>query len=407
MTACKACLARAPALFALLMFPMAAVLGILAQALVHVLLGNQWGETALVVPIVGGAVAFGFVQHLPAVMCEVRGRLRQKLAIQSAYLMVLVVLVALVVHRDPTLRTLAVVFLVGQVLQDVLYTGYTKRDLSLSAGDILVIRGEALCLPVALAAELGRSMPLSSCLLALPFRRRLRRRPIWVNAVLLQGPSCSPCHRRARPADQDTCAGRRGGPQREVVEMSSPPRHDRPSRSTAKSAVVHCRNGVFRRVPIVQRSLRRLASHGLIGRHVWSKVQPVGLQWVPCPGGGGFLYDAAARDVLARSFIWTGFRDWESTTVPLFCEFARRSTGFLDVGTFTGVYSLLACSVNPSHPRRRSGAQSLCSASLRRNIDVNRFGERCTPLPVPCPMHPAPRSSPSPWTPPQRRSATP
>ena len=175
----------APALFALLMFPMAAVLGILAQALVHVLLGNQWGETALVVPIVGGAVAFGFVQHLPAVMCEVRGRLRQKLAIQSAYLMVLVVLVALVVHRDPTLRTLAVVFLVGQVLQDVLYTGYTKRDLSLSAGDILVIRGEALVLAGGAGSRAWVvSMPLSSSLLAL-LAGGVSDVAIWVNAVLL------------------------------------------------------------------------------------------------------------------------------------------------------------------------------------------------------------------------------
>jgi FkbM family methyltransferase len=113
---------------------------------------------------------------------------------------------------------------------------------------------------------------------------------------------------------------------------------------------------------------------------VWSKVQPVGLQWVPCPGGGGFLYDAAARDVLARSFIWTGFRDWESTTVPLFCEFARRSTGFLDVGAFTGVYSLLACSVNPSTRVVAVEPNPSVLPSLRRNIDVNRFGERCTPL---------------------------
>jgi FkbM family methyltransferase len=162
--------------------------------------------------------------------------------------------------------------------------------------------------------------------------------------------------------------------------MSGPPRRDRQPGSTAKSAVVRCRNGVFRRVPILQRSFRWLASHGLIGRRVWSKVQPVGLQWVPCPGGNGFLYDAAAGDVLARSFIWTGFRDWESTTVPLFCELARRSTSFLDVGAFTGVYSLLACAVNPSIRAVVVEPNPSVLPSLRRNIDVNRFGERCTPI---------------------------
>ena len=142
---------RGLALFASLMFPMAAVLGVLAKPLVLVLLGDQWGETALVLPIVGGAVAFGFVQHLPAVLCEARGRLRQKIAIQSAYLTVVVVLVALVVHRGPTLRTLAMVFLAGQALQEVLYLGYLKRDLSLSGADLLAIHGEAFVLAGAAA----------------------------------------------------------------------------------------------------------------------------------------------------------------------------------------------------------------------------------------------------------------
>lgn len=162
--------------------------------------------------------------------------------------------------------------------------------------------------------------------------------------------------------------------------MASPPRRRRQLGSTAKSAGVRCRNGIFRRVPIVQRSFRRLVAHGLIGRRVWSKVQPVGLQWVPCPGGGGFLYDAAPNDVLARSFIWTEFRDWEPTTVPLFCELARRSSGFLDVGAFTGVYSLLACAVNPSIRVIAVEPNPSVLPSLRRNIDLNRFRARCTPI---------------------------
>jgi len=118
----------------------------------------------------------------------------------------------------------------------------------------------------------------------------------------------------------------------------------------------------------------------LIGRRVWSKVQPIGLQWVPCPGSGGFLYDTAPDDVLARNFIWTEFRDWGTTTVPLFCEFARRSTGFLDVGAFTGVYSLLACAVNPSIRVVAVEPNFSVLPSLQRNIDINQFGDRCTPI---------------------------
>lgn len=139
------------ALMASLMFPMAAVLGVLAQPLVRVLLGDQWDETALVLPIIGAAFAFGFVNNLSAVLCEARGRMRQKIAIQSAYLVIVVVLVTLVVQRGPTLRTLALVFLVGQVLLGLVYLGYLKADLSLPGLDLLAIHGEAFLLAGAAA----------------------------------------------------------------------------------------------------------------------------------------------------------------------------------------------------------------------------------------------------------------
>lgn len=158
--------------------------------------------------------------------------------------------------------------------------------------------------------------------------------------------------------------------------MIGPPASSRWLGPKAKCAVVRIRNGAFRRLPIIQRSFRWLVSRGLIGRRVWSKVQPIGRQWVPCPGGGGFVYDAAPHDVLARSFIWTQFRDWEPTTVPLFCEIARSSIGFLDVGAFTGVYSLLACAVNPSIRVVAVEPNPSVLPSLRRNIDINRFDGR-------------------------------
>lgn len=139
------------ALLSSLMFPIAAVLGILAQPVVQVLLGDQRADTALVLPILGAAVAFGFLQHLPAVLCQARGRLRQKIAIQSGFLLFVIALVGLVLHPGPTLRALALAFLVGQVLQELLYLGYLRRDLSLSVRDLLMIHGEAFQLTGAAA----------------------------------------------------------------------------------------------------------------------------------------------------------------------------------------------------------------------------------------------------------------
>jgi O-antigen/teichoic acid export membrane protein len=142
---------RALAVFASVILPLAAVLAVLARPLVQVLLGPQWSEAALVIPIVGAATAVGFVQHLPAVVCEARGRMHQKILIQCGYLTVVVALVLLVVQRGPTLLTLSLVFLAGQVLQEVLYMTYIKRDLSLSGAALLIIHGEALALAAACA----------------------------------------------------------------------------------------------------------------------------------------------------------------------------------------------------------------------------------------------------------------
>ncbi len=176
---------RALAIFASVILPLAAVLAVLARPLVQVLLGPQWGEAVLVIPIVGAATAVGFVQHLPAVVCEARGRLHQKILIQCGYLTVVVALVLLVVQRGPTLLTLALVFLTGQVLQEVLYMTYIKRDLSLSGAALLVIHGEALALAAACAVGAwATSSVVGSPLLAL-MAGSLAGAMIWIATVFV------------------------------------------------------------------------------------------------------------------------------------------------------------------------------------------------------------------------------
>ncbi len=52
------------------------------------------------------------------------------------------------------------------------------------------------------------------------------------------------------------------------------------------------------------------------------------------------IYVSDRSDVLARSMVWLGGMD--STAVRLFSELSRDARGVLDVGAFTGVYSVLA-----------------------------------------------------------------
>jgi lipopolysaccharide exporter len=179
---------RALALLTGLIFPFGAVAAALAVPLVSVLLGDQWGATEQVLPVVGLAVAFGFVQHLSAVVCEARGRLSRKLTIQVAYLAVVVAAVVVVVVTGPSLLRLAAVFTLGQILQHLLYLAQLRSDLAIATWTLARIHAEA----VALAAVAAGAAVLGSSLAVAPPLRLLggvmAATIVWGLAVVLVRP---------------------------------------------------------------------------------------------------------------------------------------------------------------------------------------------------------------------------
>jgi FkbM family methyltransferase len=68
---------------------------------------------------------------------------------------------------------------------------------------------------------------------------------------------------------------------------------------------------------------------------------------VPVGDGLSFRYAGTPDDIVARHLFWGDLRRWEGETWPHFIALARQARGFLDVGAFTGTYSLVACAVNP------------------------------------------------------------
>lgn len=52
-------------------------------------------------------------------------------------------------------------------------------------------------------------------------------------------------------------------------------------------------------------------------------------------------------DLVAKHYLWNGADAYETATLKLWCELARRSRGAIDVGSYTGVFSLVAATVNP------------------------------------------------------------
>jgi FkbM family methyltransferase len=70
---------------------------------------------------------------------------------------------------------------------------------------------------------------------------------------------------------------------------------------------------------------------------------------VEVPAGGRFrMYSAGGRDQVARVLWYAGWEAWERPLPDLFGALARSSRCVLDVGAYSGFYSLLAATVNPS-----------------------------------------------------------
>src|SRR4051812_6990806 len=63
-------------------------------------------------------------------------------------------------------------------------------------------------------------------------------------------------------------------------------------------------------------------------------------------GSTSFQYIGDNDDIVARHLYWGALNRWERETWPTFLSLAREARGFLDVGSFTGAYTLAACAVN-------------------------------------------------------------
>jgi FkbM family methyltransferase len=114
-----------------------------------------------------------------------------------------------------------------------------------------------------------------------------------------------------------------------------------------------------------------------------NRLQPIGYHTICLPGGSGsFVYKADPDDRLARDLVWTGFGRWESTTVPIVYQFAQHSRGFLDIGAYTGIYTLLACASNSALEVAAFEPQPDVFRMLEANVRANPgFSHRVTLVP--------------------------
>lgn len=101
------------------------------------------------------------------------------------------------------------------------------------------------------------------------------------------------------------------------------------------------------RVPAVRSGLRLLSRRGLLPHDFTKYIWPTDTFTVRVDDRASFRYEPAACDVVGRNLFWNDLMRWEAEAWREFVPFARQAKGFLDIGAFTGSYTLAAAAANP------------------------------------------------------------
>lgn len=128
-------------------------------------------------------------------------------------------------------------------------------------------------------------------------------------------------------------------------------------------------------LPALQAMIRQGTRAGLVPSGLHGRLPPLGVHPLSTPQGHTFLYCAHLDDLLARSVVWDNLANWERTTVELVSRIATGAGLFVDVGAYTGIFSLIACA---------DGARQVVAIEpnanilpfLRKNIAVNGWEGR-------------------------------
>jgi FkbM family methyltransferase len=92
-----------------------------------------------------------------------------------------------------------------------------------------------------------------------------------------------------------------------------------------------------------------------------------------------FIEHGYGRDIESLIF-WNGIDSWEGKTLYWWKILAKRSKVIIDVGANTGLYSLIAKSINPSAEVHAFEPLVRIYSILNTNISLNNLAEHATPI---------------------------
>jgi FkbM family methyltransferase len=141
-------------------------------------------------------------------------------------------------------------------------------------------------------------------------------------------------------------------------------------KTLARSAL----NGLLSLSAIRSRA-RGLGARGLFPQRLWSGYplrEVIDIRMGPAH----FRYEVVPGDYVGMPIYWQGLDAYEPETVRLFPELVREARVFFDIGASTGLFSLLAASLNPDLRVRAFEPLPRAYDQLVRNIALNDFSGR-------------------------------
>ena len=123
--------------------------------------------------------------------------------------------------------------------------------------------------------------------------------------------------------------------------------------------------------------LRGMARSGILPRGVRRRLPVERTFRVDLGGGAWFQYRATPEDAVGRGLYWNGAGDREPEAVGAFARLASRARVVLDVGAGTGLFSLVACAVNPEARVVAFEPAPRAHRRLAEHVTLNGWSGRC------------------------------
>ncbi|HIN98395.1 MAG TPA: FkbM family methyltransferase, partial [Flavobacteriaceae bacterium] len=78
-------------------------------------------------------------------------------------------------------------------------------------------------------------------------------------------------------------------------------------------------------------------------------------------------------DTVIKELYWTNWKGWENTSLALWANLLSQIQGglILDIGSYTGIYAIIAAELNPSSSIYAFDIQEECINRIKKNLSLN------------------------------------